>query len=166
MSNLEKLQGELLARHGLQLGAPAVLYSLPTSHLLPEAPGMLLCLHTPDTSPQLTALNGKPHHRFVVRSHAFSRFPTSFEQTAVSFWLAILLSHAAQMFSLPSAVSTVVPRQAQLRELRQQGNCPFLALIRAFINSTSIVVSWPRSPLPMVTDDPFLSSGTARRDFT
>lgn len=115
----------------------------------------------PNTAPPPTALKGKTAQFRREESHVVE-IPNKFPAKSCLFLVSHPLSHAAQAFSPASVVSPEVLRRAGLGALRQQGNRPFLALLRGFINSPSTVIGRPPKSSPMVIDDPFLSHGQKR----
>lgn len=115
----------------------------------------------PSSAPPPTALKGKTARFCREESHVVE-IPNKFRAKSSLFLVSHPLSHSAQAFSPASMVSPEVLRRAGLGALRQQGNRPFPALLRGFINSPSTVIGWPPKSSSVVTDDPFLSHGQKR----
>lgn len=134
-----------------QTGALAQPHPLPTARPPPEVPD------APKHSPTADGWDGEASAPFRREESHVVEIPEFPAKTCLL--VSHPLSHAPQAFSPPAWSAR---RQAGLRELRQQGNPPFLALIREFINSPSTVIGRPPKSPPVVTDDPFLSHGQKR----
>lgn len=115
----------------------------------------------PKHSPAAKALKGKTA-RFRRKESHVVEIPNKFRAKSCLFLVSHPPLQAAQAFSPASVVSPKVLRRAGLGALRQQGNRPFLALLRGFINSPSTVIGRPPKSSPVVIDDPFLSHGQKR----
>ena len=125
---------------------------LPTARPPPEAPD------APKHSPTAVGSEGEASAPFRREESHVVEIPEFPAKTCLL--VSHPLSHAAQAFSPPAWSA---PRRAGLRALRQQGNPPFLALFREFINSPRQSSVGPQSPLLWLRTIHFYLMG--RKDF-